>query len=197
MLRGPPASDLDNRRNKKCEQGQHEYDLRGGECRCGGNAKAERACDQTNDKKSDCPAKHRVPLRAARVYGRLNVSAPPMFRLGAAYVRMNQPPLDRQEYCLRASCRVEAGTMTTLTAFTGYRNSNQGELACPRKLIPRRRNITKTPRKAIGLLPNITAKVNTPRVTRNRRKRRATRRPPASIPTSRTARANRTSKRKA
>ena len=101
MLRRPPSSDLDNRRNKKCEQGQHEYDLRGGECRCGGNAKAERACDQTNDKKSDRPAKHRVPssrcagLRACQ-------------RLGAGYVPMNQPPVDAENILLRESCRVEA-----------------------------------------------------------------------------------------
>jgi hypothetical protein len=88
---------------------------------------------------------------------------------------------------------VAAGTMTTLTAFLGHRNSNRGELACQRKLTPRRRNITKTPRRAIGLLPNITAKANTPRVRKNRRKRRATQRPPASIPRWRTARANRRS----
>ena len=55
--------------------------------------------------------------------------------------------------------------MTTLTEFNRHRNSNQGELACRRKLIPRRRNITKTPRRAIGLPPNITAKANTPRVS--------------------------------
>jgi hypothetical protein len=56
-----------------------------------------------------------------------------MFRLGAAYVRMNQPPLDRREYCLRESCRVEAGTMTTLTAFTGYRNSNPRRTGMPKE----------------------------------------------------------------
>jgi hypothetical protein len=57
-LRRSASSDLNNGRNEKCKQGYHEYDLCGGERGSGHDAKAERARDQSNDKKGDRPAKH-------------------------------------------------------------------------------------------------------------------------------------------
>ena len=49
----------------------------------------------------------------------------------------------------------------------------------------------RTPRRATGWLPNITARASTRRVGRNRRRPTAIRRRPTNIPTSRTARAKR------
>src|SRR5580693_4575510 len=106
---------------------------------------------------------------------------------------MNQPPVDAEEIICGRDAPLRRND-DDATAFTRHRSSNQGELACLRKLIPRRRNITKTPRRAIGPLPSITAKANTRRATKNRRKRRPTRRMRANTPIWRTARANRRNK---
>src|SRR3984957_14497532 len=150
-LRRSAAGDLDNGRNEECQQGQYEHDLGGGESRSRKDAGAKRACDQSDDdKKSDRPAKHQVPLRAAR-------GCWPRNAFGAAYVPMTHASYrdskdNFQEIDLLHRPRIFAGTMTTLTAFLRHRNSNRGEVACLRNLTPRRRNITKTPRRAIGLL---------------------------------------------
>jgi hypothetical protein len=57
-LRRSAPSDLNNGRNEECKQGYHEYDLRGGERGSCGDAEAETARDQSNDKEGNRPPKH-------------------------------------------------------------------------------------------------------------------------------------------
>src|ERR1700733_10089656 len=95
----------------------------------------------------------------------------------------------------RPLSRLQLGTIAAGEALAGHCYFNQGELACLKKLIPRRRSITKLLRKAIGRQRITTARVTTLRPARSQRRLRVIRRPPASTPTRPTARASRTSKR--
>jgi hypothetical protein len=61
-LRHSASTKPENGRNEECKQGHDEYDLRGGERGPSDNAEAERARDQSNDKKGDRPAEHDVLL---------------------------------------------------------------------------------------------------------------------------------------
>src|SRR6185312_8807587 len=66
-------------RNEERDQGDDEYDLRGGESGSGDDAEAECAGDQGNDKKGDRPTKHDV-LLTAPIAVRLNVGDLAMFQ---------------------------------------------------------------------------------------------------------------------
>jgi hypothetical protein len=61
-LWNPAAGEAENRRNEERNQGHDEYDLCGCERGPSDDAEAERAGEQSNDKKGDRPAEHDILL---------------------------------------------------------------------------------------------------------------------------------------
>jgi hypothetical protein len=65
-LRDPASTDLDNGGHKECKQGNHKYNLRGGERGPSDDPEAEQPSDQSNDEKGNRPVKHDDLLRLRR-----------------------------------------------------------------------------------------------------------------------------------